>query len=47
MKKVVKNIINLVKLIVSRIKFSLSISVGPIKINAEPSRSALVFFYSN
>ena len=46
MKKLVKTLINIVKIIINKIKFSLSISVGPIKINAEPSRSALVFFFA-
>lgn len=46
MKKLTKTIFKIVKTIIQKIKFSLSISVGPIKINAEPSRSALVFFFA-
>ena len=44
MKKILKNFISFIKTIISYFNFSLSFSVGPIKINAEPSRSTLVFF---
>lgn len=45
MKKIAKKTIKLIKNLMSKIKISLSLSIGPVKLYVEPSRSALVFFY--